>query len=123
MTKALLAAGILVMALAAGPVSAQQAQPSEGQPSPSQAESAKAMIGLPVFSSDGHRLGEVIEVGLMGGQEAIRAEIGAFLGTGTTPVVIGPGIFRKKTDRIEVAMTAAEVKDSVSKQKEKRDKK
>jgi len=126
MTKPFLAAGILVMTLAAEPASAQQSQPAEGQPpaSQTQTEKGKELIGLPVFSSDGQKLGKVTEVGVVpGGQQAIRAEIGEFLGTGTTPVVIVPGIFQKKTDRIEVAMTAAEVRDSVSKQREKRDKK
>src|SRR5262245_33651802 len=117
MIRPLLAAGALVVALAAAPLSAQQSQPQEGQSPPSQMEEGKAMVGLPVFSSDGQKLGEVVEVGLSGGQEAIRAEMGEFLGLGSTAVVIGADIFQKKADRVELSMTAAEVKDTISRQR------
>lgn len=121
MIRPILAAGALVAVLAA-PLSAQQNQPQQGQQPPSQMEQGKAMVGLPVFSSDGQKLGEVLEVGMSGGQEAIRAEMGEFLGLGSTAVVIGADIFQKKADRIELSMTAAEVKDTISKQRQ-RDKK
>ncbi len=79
----------------------------------------KAMIGLPVFSSDGQRLGQVTEVGeLPGGHQAIRAEMGEFLGIGSTHVVVASDMFQKKADRIELAMTAAEVRDSISRQRQ-----
>lgn len=116
MIRPLLAAGALAVALAATPLLAQQNQPQQGQTPSPQMEQGKAMVGLPVFSSDGQKLGEVIEVGQSGGQEAIRAEMGEFLGLGSTAVVIGADIFQKKADRIELSMTAAEVKDTISKQ-------
>lgn len=119
----ILAAGLLAMALAAGPAVAQQSQPPPAEPPAPQAETDKALIGLPVFSSDGQKLGEVVEVGMVtGGQQAIRTEMGAFLGLGSTPVVIGPDLFQKKADRVELSMTAAEVKDTITKQREKRGK-
>jgi hypothetical protein len=81
------------------------------------------MIGLPVFSSDGQKLGEVTDVGeVSGGQQAIRAEMGEFLGVGSTPVVIPPDAFQKKDDRIEAAMTAAEVRDTLTRQRQRREK-
>jgi hypothetical protein len=118
----ILTAGLLVTALAVGPAVAQQSQPPPAQPPAPQAEADKAMIGLPVFSSDGQKLGEVVEVGMVtGGQQAIRTEMGEFLGLGSTPVVVGSDLFQKKADRVELSMTAAEVKDTISKQRQKRD--
>ena len=59
----------------------------------------------------------VTEVGVSGTQRAVRAEIGGFLGIGSSPVVIPGNMFEHKGDRIEVLMTADEVKDTISKQK------
>src|SRR5262245_55968881 len=117
MIRPLLAAGALVAILAAAPLSAQQNQPQQGQPPRSQMEEGKAMVGRAVSSSGGQKLGEVVEVGLSGGQEAIRAKMGELLGLGSTAVVIGADIFQKKADRVELSMTAAEVKDTISKQR------
>jgi hypothetical protein len=124
MTRSLLAAAILGAVLA-GPVWAQQSVPQQTVPQqtvPPQTQTDKTMVGLPVFSSDGHKLGEVTDVGDVGdGHQAIRAEMGQFLGIGSTPVVIGPDAFQKKGDRVELALTADEVRDTLSKQREKRD--
>ena len=90
--------------------SAQQNVPPTEQP-------GAEVVGLPVYSSDGEKLGEVIQVGTVGGQRAVRAEIGAFLGEGPTPVVIPAEIPQHKADRVEVAMTAAEIRTSMGRQK------
>jgi hypothetical protein len=120
MIKPLLAAGVLAAALAAA-ASAQQTQPPASPPPAPQAEQDVTLVGLPVFSSDGQKLGKVTEVGTVpGGQQAIRAEMGEFLGIGETSVVIGSEVFQKKTDRVELSMTEAEVKDSISKQRNRR---
>jgi hypothetical protein len=119
MVRSFLAAGVLVTALAATPLSAQQNQPEQSPSPPAQTQPGKALVGLPVFSSDGQKLGEVIEVGeVAGGQKAVRAEMGDFLGIGSTAVLIAADMFQTKDDRIELAMTAAEVKDSISRQKQ-----
>ena len=39
-------------------------------------------------------------------------------GVGSVSVVIDAEMFQKKADRIELAMTAAEVKDTISKQQQ-----
>jgi opacity protein-like surface antigen len=123
MMRSVLAATLGIAALAA-PASAQQAQPPQNQPEQNQPAAPpkqvdKGMIGLPVFSSDGQKLGEVTEVGeLPGGYQAIRAEMGEFLGIGATAVVIASDMFQKKADRIELGLTAAEVRDSISRQRQ-----
>jgi PRC-barrel domain len=121
MIRLLVAAGILGAALA-GPLSAQQSPPAEDRPPAPQLQADKAIIGLPVFSSDGQKLGEVTDVeAVSGDQPAIRAEMGEFLGIGSMPVVIAPDAFLKKDDRIELAMTAAEVRDTLARQRQMRD--
>ena len=101
MLRTLLAAGLLGAALSAAPASAQQSQPP---PAPS-AQPDSSLVGLPVYSSDGHKLGDVTEVG-------------TFLGMGSSPVLIPADMFARKDDRIEVAMSADEVRDTVSRQKQ-----
>ena len=109
MLKALLVAATIVIAGAATSVVAQEKQPPVAQPE-------VTLVGLPVYSSDGQKLGEIIEVGISRGQPAVRAEIGEFMGLGSTPVVIPANVFERKGDRVEIQMTADEVKDTISKQ-------
>ena len=117
MLRSFLLSGSVALALLVSPVVAQQT-PSPDQPSAQQVD--PKLVGLPIYSSDGQRLGEVAEVGLSAGQPAVRAEMGTFLGLGTASVIIDAKLFEKKPDRIEVAMTAEVIKDTVSKQREER---
>ena len=94
---------------------AQQTEPQRAEPQ--QAEPARGPIGLPIYTSDGEHLGEVIQVISYGDKPALRAEIGSFLGLGVTTAVIPANMFNRKADRIELTMTAAEVRDTVDKQK------
>ena len=102
MLRTLLAAGLLGAALSAAPASAQQSQPP---PAPS-------------AQPDSSLVGDVTEVGTFGGKRMLRAEIGTFLGMGSSPVLIPADMFARKDDRIEVAMSADEVRDTVSRQKQ-----
>jgi hypothetical protein len=99
--------GALALALAAAPSLAQE-QPK------AQMES---LVGLAVYSSDGQKLGQITQVGLSGTQPAVRAEIGGFLDVQQSAVVIPIEMMQQKPDRIELAMTAEEVKDTIDKQK------
>jgi hypothetical protein len=114
MLKLLLAAGVVAAGLAGTPVLAQQSQ----QAQPPAAEVQPPLVGLAVFSSDGEKLGQVTQVGMASGQPAVRAELGGFLDMAPSAVVIPASMFEQKPDRIELSMTAAEVKDTLSKQQE-----
>jgi hypothetical protein len=81
------------------------------------AEPATSAVGLPIYTSDGEHLGEVVQIISFGDKPALRAEIGNFLGIGTTTAVIPANMFHRKPDRIELSMTAAEVRDTVDKQR------
>ena len=107
---------VAALALAAAAplaVTSVQAQQSETQA----AEPTTTAIGLPIFTSDGEHLGEVVQIISYGDKPALRAEIGSFLGLGATTAVIPANMFERKPDRIELTMTAAEVRDTVAKQK------
>jgi hypothetical protein len=127
MLRSRLVAAALAVALAAGPVAAQQAPPQTSPPTlaPEKqpgAQADAALVGLPVYSSDGQRLGQIAEVGTSSGQSAVRAEMDEVLGIGTRSVIIVAEVFQKKDDRIELTMTADEVKDTLSKQRQEQDK-
>ena len=117
MLRPFLLAASVALALIVSPAIAQQT-PTPDQPSAQQVDAK--LVGLPIYSSDGQKIGEVAEVGLSAGQPAVRAEMGEFLGLGTASVVIDASLFEKKTDRIEIAMTADAIKDTVTKQREQR---
>ncbi len=115
MLRSRLAAAVVALAVAACPVAAQQAPSAENEQPGVRVDTA--LIGLPIFSSDGQRLGQIAEVGSSGGRPAVRAEMEESLGIGPRSVVIVAEVFQQKSDRIELSMTAAEVKDTLSKQK------
>jgi len=110
MLKLRVAAVVVAAGLAATPTLAQQAQPQPAQIQPE-------VIGLAVYSSDG----EVTHVGTAAGQPAVRAELGGFLDVAPSAVVIPATMFEQKPDRIEVSMTAAEVKETLAKQQQRQD--
>jgi hypothetical protein len=112
MSKSLLAGCMVLLSLAASPAMGQQEQGA-------QAQSDVVLVGLPVYSSDGEKLGQVTEVGTAAGRRAVQAQIGGFLGVETSTVVIPDHVFQQKPDRIELSMTAAEVGETITKQKEK----
>jgi len=108
---------IAVVVAAAAPTMAQQGRPPAVQTQPPSVQTEASPVGLPVYSSDGEKLGEITADGAVGGRRMLRAEMGAFLGLGPTPVLIPVEMFQHKPDRVEVAMTAAEVRDTITQQK------
>ena len=117
MLRSFFAVVSIAVAVAMAPAQAQQAPSPTEQPPAAQTD--PALVGLPLYSSDGQELGEIKEVGKAAtGQQAVRAQMNESLGLGQVSVVIGTELFQKKADRIELAMTAAEVKDSISKQQQ-----
>jgi PRC-barrel domain len=108
--KAIALGAALALTAAAGlsPAVAQQT------PQPGQAEN---LIGMQVYTSDNQHLGQVIQLVSYNGELALRAEIGSFLGFGTTTVVIPNSMYVAKDGRIEVTMTAAEVRQTIDKEK------
>jgi hypothetical protein len=112
MVGRLLAAAVIATASAAtSPVFAQPAQTPSQSAEPS-------LVGLAVYSADGQRLGEVTHARVAGNQAVVRAQFGNVLGIGPVAVIIPAALFVQKADRIEMRMTAAEVKDQIAKQRQ-----
>jgi hypothetical protein len=109
--SALLAAFILSFA---APLLANAQQKKVG---PAQQSNAW-LVGLPLYSSDGKKLGQVTEVVTAAGQSAVRAEMGTFLGLGPTSILIPEEMVDRKPDRVEIIMTASEVKTFATRQRE-----
>ena len=82
MLRSRLAVGIVGLALAASPVAAQQTPPAGNQP---EVQADATLVGLPIYSSDGQRLGQIAEVGSSRGQPAVRAEMEESLASALAP--------------------------------------
>ncbi len=116
MIRTILAAGIAVTL--AGPPAAAQQSPAPEQPSAQQVD--PTCVGVSIYSADGQKLGRVSAVGSSGGEPAVRADMAEFLGEDSKNVIIGAKALAKKADRIEIAMTANEIKDTITKQRQQR---
>jgi hypothetical protein len=107
----LAALAALAVALAAtAPFAAAQ---HSGKPAAGQA--GRTFVGLPLFSSDGQRIGRIVATGTDDDNQAVLvAEIERPLGIGTDAVAIPFDMFVRKRGRVELTITAAEVADIIS---------
>ena len=103
MPKMLLAV-LVAVALTSLPGDGQQMHP---QP---RAGSSVLLVGLPVFTSDGQEIGKVIGLAKYQGEHLLIAEIEQRLGIGSQPVAIPIDMFVQRADRIELTLTAKQVK-------------
>jgi len=97
----------VAIALSFPPAMAQQARPDTAQPGTS-------VVGLPIYSSDGAKLGEVTQVGTHEGQQAVVAQLEPSMGTAAR-VLIPAEMMTQRGDRLELPMTVEEVKKTISK--------
>jgi PRC-barrel domain len=84
------------------------AKPAETQQSPP----AQALVGLPIYSSDEQKVGQVnsVDVGPDGRLKSVQAEIEGFLGLGSSSVRITADQFKQDADRIVLSKTADQVR-------------
>ena len=101
---------VAAVALSALPATAQQTQ----QTPPGTAQQETSIMGLSIYSSDGEKLGEVMQVGTHEGQQAVVAQLEPDFGKGAT-VLIPAEMMTQQGDRLELPMTAEEVKTTISK--------
>jgi hypothetical protein len=69
------------------------------------------VIGWPIYTSDGFKIGEVTNIGTYKGQRSMIGEVGLTLGLGTLHVLIPRNLAIVQKDRIVLTIT----KDRVSK--------
>jgi hypothetical protein len=104
--------GLIALAVALGAGVTAFAQ-SEAPPT---IEAEKQLVGFPVYSSDGQQLGQVVQVAMLDGKlRGVRAELGQFLGVGAATALISADIVDRKADRLEVMMTAEDVRKALTK--------
>jgi hypothetical protein len=103
MPKMLLAV-LVAVALTSLPGEGQQMHPQPG------AGSSVLLVGLPVFTSDGQEIGKVIGWAKHQGEHLLIAEIEQRLGIGSQPLAIPIDMFVQRADRIELTLTAKQVK-------------
>jgi sporulation protein YlmC with PRC-barrel domain len=70
-----------------------------------------AMVGLPVFGSDGQKVGEVrdVKAATDGKVEAIHVKTGGLLGFGGKTVAIPAGKFNQSGQNVQLALTSDDV--------------
>jgi hypothetical protein len=101
----------IAMALAvATPTAAQHGR------KPAAGKAGRTAVGLPLFSSDGKRIGRIVASGTDDDNRSVLvAEIQRPLGIGSDAVAIPFDMFVRKADRIDLTITAAEVEERISK--------
>jgi hypothetical protein len=89
-----------------------QAIAAQFQPPSQQAAGQPRLAGLPIYSSDGVKVGEVIRVksGLDGKLQMIQAEMGSLLGLGTSIVFITPDECEGRGEDIQLRMPAEQIR-------------
>ena len=77
-----------------------------------QPQLAEALVGLPIYSSDAQKVGQVtsIDVSADGTINTVQAEIEGFLGLGSSSLRITSDQFEQKGDRIVLTKTADQVR-------------
>jgi hypothetical protein len=81
----------------------------------------RALVGLPIFTSDGKKIGKVLATGTDEDNRAVLvAEFERPLGIGADAVAIPTDMFLRKTNRVELTITEAEVRARLAGAKHKR---
>ncbi len=107
-TKALLTSVLAALLWVAQPgLALAQAQP------PPELQLDDTLIGLPVFTSDGQRVGVVVEMGVDDEEPVVIAEIDRLMGFGSIPVAIPADMFVSKGTSIELTITAAQLRKTL----------
>ncbi|MBX9588746.1 MAG: PRC-barrel domain-containing protein [Hyphomonadaceae bacterium] len=97
----------------------QQQADRPPQPSEQQAQQTN-WVGLPIYSADGARIGEVtaVQIGPDGRVQAVQAEMGHMLGFGTSLVLIGPDDLQLRDKYIELPVSADDVRAILMEQRQ-----
>jgi PRC-barrel domain len=68
-----------------------------------------AVIGMPIYSSDGIAIGQVTNIGKYRGEKSLIGEVGQVLGFGTRYVLIPKAIATIEKDRVTLTITSESV--------------
>jgi len=84
---------------------------------PDTAKQGTSIIGLSIYGSDGSKLGEATQVGMHEGEETVAAQLEpSLMGVNVGKEVLFPAkMIAQNGDRLEVPLTAEQVKNQISK--------
>jgi len=108
-----------VLSPACQAAAAELRSPSQQASSQQQPQQQRSLAGLPIFSSDGVKVGEVsnVKTGLDGRPQMILAELGSFLGLGTSTVLITPDELESRPDGLQLRMPAEQIRSVLQEQR------
>lgn len=84
----------------------------------SESELGAAVIGMPIYTSDGANIGEVTASGTYGGDVVVIGEVGYKIGFGTRQILIPSAMANRQSDRITLTVTYDELDQLVFPEKE-----
>ena len=70
-----------------------------------------AVIGMPIYSSDGIEIGQVTNIGKYRGERSMIGEVGQMLGFGTRYVLIPKSIATIEKDRVTLTITRERISE------------
>ena len=84
---------------------------------PDTAQEGASIVGLSIYGSDGSKLGEATQVGIHKGEETVAAQLEPSLmgGKAGKEVLFPANMIAQNGDRLEVPLTAEQVKNQISK--------
>ena len=74
-----------------------------------------ALVGLPILSSDGEKIGQITGVEGESDQVVLVGEIDRQMGMGSDEVAISAGVYVDRGDHIELTVTATDVRNAIAK--------
>jgi hypothetical protein len=90
-------------------------EPEAAERKPAAGRSQSSLVGLPVYSADGQKVGRILATGVDDGNRPVLvAEFERPLGIGTDAVAIPYDMFERKPGRIELTITAQEIAKRLS---------
>lgn len=72
------------------------------------------LVGLPILSSDGEKIGQITGVESEGDHKVLIGEIDRPMGLGSDEVAVPVGVYVERGDHIELTVTAVEVRDAIA---------
>jgi PRC-barrel domain len=85
---------------------------SHGQTPPA---AKSVVIGMPIYTADGAKIGEVTNVGTYRGERSVIGEVGQTLGFGTRLVFIPKSLATIQDDRIVLTITSDRISELLAK--------
>jgi hypothetical protein len=88
--------------------------PVLGQPTGDTSQAAPVVVGLPIVSADGERVGQATRIEVDGSEEVLIGEIDGVLGARSDTIATPIAIVVRRAEHFQLSMTAAEIRDLIS---------